>query len=463
MNYFEQNKPLITVYVTNHNYGHFIKQCIDSILSQTLQDFRLIIIDDGSTDNSREIIDEYKNRDNIDIIYQENMGLNISNNIALQLATGKYIMRVDGDDYLDPNALLLLSNNAEQKGSDMVFPDYYLVNELGDLIKLVRRHDFQKDVTLFDQPAHGACTLIRKECLDELQGYASEFSCQDGYELWLRFINKYKVSNINTPLFFYRQHDHNLTNKEERILSVRHEIIKKQIKDQEVVNGNHICIIPIRGMEPNRPFALEQFGNKTLVENSIEKILKSNNIKRVIISTPDNRIADFLKKKNYPLIIDKRPLKLAHYNTHIEETISYLLKKYQEKIGAWDSLTIGLIEYPLLKAIYFDTIINTLYLFDVDSCISVIDDHNIFYQHKGAGLVSLSKADRSLRLERESIFRETGGIKSVRRKFYDKSKKLIGGKIGHIMVDEKSSISVQTKVGWDYCTNYFGLSKSNGS
>ena len=46
---------------------------------------------------------------------------------------------------------------------------------------------------------------------------------------------------------------------------------------------------------------------------------------------------------------------------------------------------------------------------------------------------------------------------------YDKSKKLIGGKIGHIMVDEKSSISVQTKVGWDYCTNYFGLSKSNGS
>ena len=70
MNYFEQNKPLITVYVTNHNYGHFIKQCIDSILSQTLQDFRLIIIDDGSTDNSREIIDEYKNRDNIDIIYQ---------------------------------------------------------------------------------------------------------------------------------------------------------------------------------------------------------------------------------------------------------------------------------------------------------------------------------------------------------------------------------------------------------
>ena len=141
----------------------------------------------------------------------------------------------------------------------------------------------------------------------------------------------------------------------------------------------------------------------------------------------------------------------------------YVGGRKQEKIGAWDSLTIGLIEYPLLKAIYFDTIINTLYLFDVDSCISVIDDHNIFYQHKGAGLVSLSKADRSLRLERESIFRETGGIKSVRRKFYDKSKKLIGGKIGHIMVDEKSSISVQTKVGWDYCTNYFGLSKSNGS
>ena len=62
---------------------------------------------------------------------------------------------------------------------------------------------FQKKNLLLDQPAHGACSLIRKQALIQVGGYSEEISCQDGWDVWLKIINLYNVSNINLPLFFF--------------------------------------------------------------------------------------------------------------------------------------------------------------------------------------------------------------------------------------------------------------------
>ena len=97
----------------------------------------------------------------------------------------------------------------------LVFPDYYLVNINGEILESVRRHNFKK-VKLLDQPAHGACTMVRKENLLDIGGYDEEFNCQDGYYLWLQFIKKYKVRNVNLPLFFYRQHKSSLSKNTEK-------------------------------------------------------------------------------------------------------------------------------------------------------------------------------------------------------------------------------------------------------
>ena len=66
--------PLVTIYITNYNYGNFIKEAIDSVLNQTFKNLELIIIDDGSTDNSKEIIEKYKDVDKVRIVYQKNKG-----------------------------------------------------------------------------------------------------------------------------------------------------------------------------------------------------------------------------------------------------------------------------------------------------------------------------------------------------------------------------------------------------
>ena len=155
--------PLVSIYITNYNYGSYIKEAIESVLNQSFKDIELIIIDDGSTDNSREIIESYAHLNNTRIIFQKNKGLNVTNNIAMRLAHGKYLVRLDADDYFSEDAIEKMCLKLESDSQlGLVFPDYYLIDTLGDVIAKEQRHAFDKDVSLLDQPAHGACTMIRK-------------------------------------------------------------------------------------------------------------------------------------------------------------------------------------------------------------------------------------------------------------------------------------------------------------
>ena len=160
--------PLISVYITNHNYGKYLKQSIESVLNQSFKYFELIIIDDGSTDNSKKILEKYEKNPKIKVIYQKNKGLTISNNIAIKLAQGEYIIRLDADDYFHKNALKNLLTGFNNPEIGMVFGDWYDIDEHGDIIERKKRHNFKKEVTLYDQPAHGACTMFKKKCLIEM-------------------------------------------------------------------------------------------------------------------------------------------------------------------------------------------------------------------------------------------------------------------------------------------------------
>ena len=97
--------PTITVYMPNYNYGDYIEEAIESVENQVFKDWELIIIDDGSTDGSRKILKKYSTHNKITVIEQKNKGLNVTNNVALRIARGKYIVRLDADDYLDENFL----------------------------------------------------------------------------------------------------------------------------------------------------------------------------------------------------------------------------------------------------------------------------------------------------------------------------------------------------------------------
>ena len=435
---------LVTVYITNFNYGKFIKQAIESVLMQTEQSFELIIIDDGSTDNSKEIIEKYKDLKNIRIVYQKNKGLNVTNNIALRAARGKYIVRLDADDYFSPNALELLLEKLESDSMlGMVFPDYFIVDTQGEVLERQKRHDFDNEVKLFDQAAHGACTMIRVQFLREIGGYDESFSCQDGYELWVKFTSKFKVSNINEPLFYYRKHGKNLTSNEDRILDTRATINSKYVKkfNKEIKS---VAIIPVRG-EGNDIYKLP-FGSHTLLEEKINQALESNFITKVIVTSPDENIKQLINDKYENL--DKvsffyRDKSKTRINVDLNLTLELIVKKFKNL--DFKAITILAIEFPFLKPSKIDDAINTMVLFDADSLISVRNTNKLLFRHNGRGMNPILGMEKFTKMEREMLYFHSGGISVSTRKNFEKNNKMLSGKVGHILLDQKSAFEINTE------------------
>ncbi len=434
--------PLVTVYITNYNYGKFIKKAINSVLNQTFKNYELIIIDDGSKDKSVEIIKEFQNKKNIKIIYQKNKGLVVSNNLALRLSKAKYIMRLDSDDWLDPHALEIMSNILERdKRISLVFPDYYEVDKNGKILRQMRRHNFKK-VKLFDQPAHGACTMIRKENLLDIGGYDEEFNCQDGYYLWLKFIKKYVVRNVNLPLFYYRQHEKSLSKNNKRILLNRSKIISKlQIKEK---NKKILAILPIRGLKLNpNSLVLKKLKNKPLVFFTIESILGSKLINKLVVTSPDDQLLSVIKRKYKRKIITiRRPEKFGLINTELEKTIKHTLKKIKSKNIKFDHIMHISFRTPFISSQVINDGINTLQLFNSDKIICVTQETHRYYKHDGSGLKSLIRSS-NLKLERDAIYKQVMGFTIAKKNcFFDKDENL---KIGHIVLTNKQSFEINSE------------------
>lgn len=441
-----QNKPLITVYITNYNYGKYINKAINSILNQTLKNFELIIIDDGSNDKSKSIIKKYSSHKKIITIFQQNKGLIATNNLAIKISRGKYIIRLDADDWLDQRALEILSNALEKNNkAGLVFPDYYEVDEVGNIIKQIRRHDFKK-VTLLDQPAHGACTMIRKSYLNDVGNYNEILTSQDGYDLWLKFIKKYKIININLPLFFYRQHKKSLSKNEDRILNSRSLVFNENNKNKNF-NKKSIAIIPVRGFEENpNSIVLKKLKGRPLLEWIIDTAIKSKKISKTLIATSDKIVINHIKKKyKNKILIFKRNKKLSKINQSLRKTIIQSIKYAKNQGISFNYIFQFSFRSPFINLKDIDNAVNIMEVFNTDQVIGVRQEDDIVYQHDGHGLKLLNK-NPELKLEREILFKDVGGLRLIKPSFFTIGKKR--KKIGHSVLSQKSSHSIETDLDW---------------
>ena len=431
--------PLITIYITNHNYGKYLSKSINSVLKQTYSNYELIIIDDGSTDNSKNIIRKYQNLKNIKIIFQKNKGLLVSNNIALKLSNGDYITRLDADDWLDENFLQVMVNELKKDPKiGMIFCNYFLVNSKGHIQSQFLRHDFKK-VKLLDQPAHGACCLINVKCLKLIGGYDEKFKSQDGVDIWVRLIQKYKVKNINLPLFYYRQHGKNLTINTRKLFNSRDKILAKNVKNKKNIKDT-VCIIPIRGNNEDS-IALKKINSITVLKRLILELKKTKKIKKIIVSSPDNKIISYVKKnfKNSVLTV-KRDNDLAGFNIPIHKTLISIIKNIKHKFII-DSILQVTVDHPLLNSKNFDSAISIMNIFESDEVLAVKKESDNFFHHNGKGLVPFKKSS-NLVLEREEVYRHISSLHLFTKRSLIKHSK--NRKLGHLILDDISSFRVRT-------------------
>ena len=122
--------PKVSIIVPVYNLEQFVKQCIESLMNQSFKDIEILLIDDGSTDSSPQICDSYAVRDSrVKVIHQKNMGLSGARNSGIRESCGRWFMIVDGDDWLEPNAVEILYAYAEKYQSDIFIGSFYINTE----------------------------------------------------------------------------------------------------------------------------------------------------------------------------------------------------------------------------------------------------------------------------------------------------------------------------------------------
>ena len=364
----------------------------------------------------------------------------------MRAANGKYIMRLDADDFLELNAIELMSQALERDDElGLVFPDYYYVDINGNRTGEEKRHNFEKDVSLYDQPAHGACTMVRLSYLRNLGGYNESFTCQDGYDLWIKFITHYKVTNITQPLFSYRRHGSNLTTNEEKILRTRKQIKSVFVKDH-LRTPKTVAIIPVRDSflkDVNIP--LIKINGETLLENKIKEAIESKLIEHVIVSSSSKPIIDSINAKylnHHKVSIQERPQSYSDINQSLYDTIKLSLEKFEAQKNEIEAVMTLAVEYPFTQADTIDEAINTMALFKSDSVMSVRPDNKMYFQHNGHTLKPILDQEKFTKYEREALYKGAGGIVLSSIENLKDNKSMVSGTISHVVIDQKTAFGI---------------------
>ena len=174
--------PEISVIVPAYNIEEYIARCLLSLLNQSFKDYEIIIIDDGSTDKTSEIIDYYSVKyERIRVLHTQNAGVSNARNNGLKMAKGKYIVFVDGDDYVDEQYLEVMLGLISQKDADIGIVDYFLQYE--DQIEIHSKNN-------------GESVLYKSS---EMISNLREIDMYEGY-LWNKIFRKNKIDELQ--LFF---------------------------------------------------------------------------------------------------------------------------------------------------------------------------------------------------------------------------------------------------------------------
>jgi CMP-N-acetylneuraminic acid synthetase len=453
--------PKVSVIVTAHNYAEFIKEALDSALAQTFDDFELVVVDDGSTDETPEILRNYSYEypETVRVVTLDGIGLAGACNRGIEVAEGDYIIRLDADDYFDENILTIEANCLDSNPDiDLVYPDYYTVDKHGEIIDHVRLPKVGEEVKLLDRSPLAAGAMYRRDAWEEIGGYNESLSYQEDYDFWIKFITEFDVHNVNLPLMYYRQHGSSMsTNFSARMdarRDVKHDFVEKRVDTSEI---DVLGVIPARRESRVDPpeseesiecLALSEIDGRSLIDYNIKEALTSEHIDRLLVSTEDEEVARQSKEAGADVPFLRQP-ELSSPTAQLSEVMESLLDRLDtDEIP--DIITVLPYVSPLRTANQIDEAIDTAVMFSVDSVISVSENKKFLWRPGKYGLEPLFKK-RLLRRDRETTYHENGAIYVTRPETVRNQSELIGQHVGHILMQEENSVHIDSWFDYRIC------------
>ncbi|QEY11281.1 glycosyltransferase [Cellvibrio sp. KY-YJ-3] len=221
---------LVTIITPTYNREAFLPAAIESVLAQTYKNFEFIIVDDGSEDNSRKLIESYAEKDSrIKYLYQENQRQSVARNYALSVAKGDFICFLDSDNYWPHDKLEKSLKAFEQHPeADIVYGDCITIDEHGNELHRNNMRRYSGSIAallLKDNFVSMNTTMTRRRCFNEMGGMSGKRRVADDYDLWLKFSARYRFQYIPEFLAYYRVMENQISSNKKLRFETNEKII----------------------------------------------------------------------------------------------------------------------------------------------------------------------------------------------------------------------------------------------
>lgn len=313
--------PRASILMPAYNNGKYLNEAIDSMLAQTFTDFELIVLDDGSIDNTQEVVTAYTDPRVVYQRSQQNLGLAHNLNIGLKMARGEFIVRMDGDDISLPNRLQVQIDYLTSHPSiDLCSCGLQKFGQEEDIWLRETDPEEVKITMMFYSPILHATSVWRKASFEKHQLYYRQeaFPAED-YDLWSRAIFHCRMVNIREVHYQYRIHGIQVTKIDTR----------NRLKDQEIRSVYLKKALPSFSKK-DREELLQYIANRTIASSDALKSLHSIYQKLLKANEKDH----FFNQKRLKIRLEKL------YDHEILILLKNKSHTWQEKISLWTALSL---------------------------------------------------------------------------------------------------------------------------
>jgi len=295
--------PVISVILPVYNAEKYVEEAVDSILTQSYQNFEFIILNDGSTDGSLTVINKFSSNPQVKIVTHENKGLIATLNKGIALAKGEYIARMDADDIAHPKRFekqLSLFEANENLGVCSASTENFGAET--DITIRSADNDKLKATLLFWPPfSHPAAMIKRSVLTDNNISYREEFKHCEDFDLWSQLAPYCQFSNVTEIMLKYRVHPEQVTNSFSDVVLDAHFRICQRNLSAQGVNLEKRDFLAFLGKEkhPDGLEGLLSIYQNIYQANTTGKYYEHDILMRVISEKISNQIVDFYGLKGF--------------------------------------------------------------------------------------------------------------------------------------------------------------------